>query len=359
MGLELRIKLRILLKLLLLAATLLFLVNQQAKAQDEFDALLEGGAEDAERYLGKFIEPIFKGVGIGLTNGWYNTAKPHKVLGFDITVTGNLAMVPDKDLVFRFANSDFDRIQLQSGEPSADLPTALGPKTTEEIAIEVVDENDVPTGVTLSMEALSGLDLEEEVGHNFVPVPMAHLGVGLPKNTDLKLRWAPSVNPDDFEASIFGFGIMHDIKQWIPGLQESSFHLSGFVGYTKIDASYDLVDSEFNNGTNDQVSNYQVRALTIQGLISKDFVAKKLFEFTLYGSLGFNNTSSELEMLGTYDLDESVNVLVDPIDLSFSSSGPRASAGFRMKLLAFLTLHADYTLQQYNTLTAGVGINVR
>ena len=359
MGLELRIKLRILIKLLLLAATLLFLVNRQAKAQDEFDALLESGAEDTEKYLGKYIEPIFKGVGIGLTNGWYNTAKPHKVLGFDITVTGNLAMVPDKDLVFRFANSDFDRIRLESGAPSADLPTVVGPKTTENIELVVVDENDIPTGTTLSIEALSGLDLEEEVGHNFVPVPMAHLGVGLPKNTDLKLRWAPTINPDDFEGSIFGFGIMHDIKQWIPSMEDSQFNLSGFIGYTKIDASYDLTESEFNKGTNDQVSNYSVNALTIQGLISKDLIAKKLFELTVYGSLGFNSTSSDLELLGTYELDESVNTLVDPIDLSFSSSGPRGSAGFRMKMLAFLTIHADYTLQAYNTLTAGVGINIR
>ena len=359
MGLELRIKLRILIKLLLLAATLLFLVNQQAKAQDEFDALLEGGVEDTEKYLGRFIEPIFKGVGVGLTNGWYNTAKPHKLLGFDITVTGSFAMIPDKDLVFRFANSDFERLRLESGAPSADLPTVVGPKTTETIAVEVVDANGIPTGTVLSREAFSGLDMEEEVGHNFVPVPMAHLGVGLPKNTDLKLRWAPTVNADDFEGNIFGFGIMHDIKQWIPGLKDSRFHLSGFIGYTKIDASYDLIESEFNNGTNDQVSNYNVRALTVQGLISKDLVSSKLFEFTVYGSLGFNRTSSDLEILGTYDLEESLNILVDPISLSFANSGPRTSAGFRIKTLAFLTIHADYTLQEYNTLTAGIGISVR
>ena len=359
MGLELQIKFRILIKLLLLTATLLFLVNQKAKAQDELEALLEGGAEDTEKYLGKFIEPVFQGVGIGLTNGWYNTAKPHKLLGFDITVTANLAMVPDKDLVFRFANSDFERIRLESGAPSADLPTVLGPKTDENIELVIVDENGDPTGTTLSVEAISGLDLEEEVGHNFVPVPMAHFGIGLPKNTDLKIRWAPSINPDDFEGSIFGFGIMHDIKQWIPSLEDSQFDLSGFIGYTRIKASYDLTDSDFNNGTNDQVSEYSVRALTIQGLISKDLIAKKLFEFTVYGSLGFNSIGSDLDLLGTYELDESVDTLVDPIGLSFSGSGLRGSAGLRMKMLAFLTIHADYTLQKYNTLTAGVGINIR
>ncbi len=359
MGLELRIKLRILLKLLLFAATLLFLVNNQAKAQDEFDVLLEGGTADAEKYLGKYIEPIFKGVGFGLANGWYNTAKTHKVMGVDLTITANLAMVPDKDQTFKFVSSDFERLQLESGSLSADLPTVAGPKTTENIEIVVIDDNDIPTGTTISRQAPSGLDLKEEVGHNFVPVPMAHLGIGLPKDTDLKLRWAPTVDVDDFEGKIFGFGILHNVKQWIPGLKESPFHLSGFVGYTKIEASYDLTSSDLNNGTNDQVSNYKVKSLTIQGIISKDLIAKKLFEFTVYGSLGYNSASSELQLLGTYELDQSVNTLNDPVDLSFSNSGVRGSAGLRMKLLAFLTLHADYTLQEYNTLTAGVGINVR
>jgi hypothetical protein len=56
---------------------------------------------------------------------------------------------------------------------------------------------------------------------------------------------------------------------------------------------------------------------------------------------------------GTYDAKE-----IDPIDMKYSASGPRVGAGFRLKLAVF-TLHADYTLQKYNALTVGFGINVR
>ncbi len=359
MGLELQFRLKFLVKLLLFAATLLVLINNTVNAQDEFDVLLEGGVEDTEKYLGNYIEPVLKGASIGLTNGWYNTAKPHKLMGFDITVSANLAFIPAKDLVFRFANSDYSNLQLESGAQSADLPTAVGPKTTENIEILIVDNNGNPTGTSLSTEALSGIDLENEVGHNFVPLPIANFGIGLPKNTDVKLRVAPTIKAKDFEGKIFGIGVMHDIKQWIPGIKESSFHLAGFVGYTKISAKYDLTSSQFNNGTNDQESNYSVSAFTIQGIISKDLIAAKLFEFTVYGSAGFNKVGSGIDIKGTYELDESVNTVVDPIDLSFDSSGPRLGAGFRMKMLAFLTIHADYTIQSFNTLTAGVGINIR
>ena len=49
----------------------------------------------------------------------------------------------------------------------------------------------------------------------------------------------------------------------------------------------------------------------------------------------------------------------DPISLDFDSgSSPRINAGLRLKLL-ILTLHAEYAIQKYNTLTLGVGISIR
>jgi hypothetical protein len=35
-----------------------------------------------------------------MTGGWYNTAKPHKLGGFDLTVTLNTASVPNGSKTF-------------------------------------------------------------------------------------------------------------------------------------------------------------------------------------------------------------------------------------------------------------------
>ncbi len=359
MGLELRIKFRILIKLLLLGAILIFLGNQQLKAQDELSELLEGGQRDAEKYLGYYVEPIFQSIGIGLANGWYTTGKSHKIGGFDITVTGSVAMVPDKRTLFTFNNSEFETIRLANGDTSSELPTVLGGTTSTELEIIIPQSGSLPN-TTVSTKAYDGLDLKEEVGGNFIPVPMVTFGVGLPKNTDLKIRFSPKLDIDNFDAKLRGFAVMHDVKQWIPGLKDMGFELSGFIGYTKISASYDFSDqTAFNNGTDDQVTNYSVNALTFQGILTKVFVDEKLFEFAVYGSVGMNSISSKFNIAGTYDLEESVETLIDPINLEFTSGGPRMTAGFRTKLLAFLTIHADYTVQQYHTLTAGVGINIR
>jgi hypothetical protein len=52
-----------------------------------------------------------------------------------------------------------------------------------------------------------------------LPVPMYQLGLGLPKGFELKVRFAPTVKMDDFQFNLFGIGIMHDVKQYIPGIK--------------------------------------------------------------------------------------------------------------------------------------------
>ena len=48
----------------------------------------------------------------------------------------------------------------------------------------------------------------------------------------------------------------------------------------------------------------------------------------------------------------------DPVKFDVGSSGPRFTAGMRLKL-AVITFHADYTIQKYKALSVGFGINVR
>ena len=100
-----------------------------------------------------------------------------------------------------------------------------------------------------------------------------------------------------------------------------------------------------------------MNATTVQGVISK-----KISVLTVYGGLGYNLAKSKLALLGSYDINQDGDFSdtreKDPLDVDFAASGPRVTAGFRLKL-AVITLHADYTLQRYNCLSIGLGINVR
>jgi hypothetical protein len=167
------------------------------------------------------------------------------------------------------------------------------------------------------------------------------------------LRFTPTIGVgDDASLKIFGIGIMHDVKQWIPGIKLLPFDLSGFVGYTR----FKLENYFDREGNPDQRGLFEMNATTLQGVISKTFSV-----LTLYGGMGYNIANSNLAMKGSYDINDDGEIgpnESDPLDLKFSASGFRTTAGFRLKL-AVLTLHADYTLQKYKCLTVGLGISVR
>lgn len=320
-----------------------------ACAQEELDQLMNESIDDGRKLIGAYISPFMKSVSLGLNQGWYNTAKAHKIGGIDITVTANAMTIPQSDLLFDVNKLNLEVIELDNNSPGYPFaPTLLGPDT--EPTFRFTDQE---TGFSETWVGPGGVDLEENLGKNWVPVPMANLGIGLPKGTDLKLRFTPTIDlGDESSLKIYGFGVMHDVKQWIPGIKLLPFDLSGFVGYTKL-----KLEAYFDPEANpDQRGIFEMNATTVQGVISKKFSV-----LTLYGGLGYNIAKSNLALKGTYDINEDGEASpneIDPLDLKFAASGFRTTAGFRLKL-AVLTLHADYTLQKYKCLTVGVGISVR
>jgi hypothetical protein len=318
-------------------------------AQDNFDDILKGSLKDANILAEGYVGPVMRSLGAGLNFGWYNTAKTHKTLGFDLTLTGTLVYIPSSEDFYKVDNNSLSEVKLisydgQTISPtgSGNVPTIFGPAKSP--TYEHVDTGETFLGP-------EGVDLEDAIKiAKALPVPMYQLGIGLPKNFDLKVRFAPTVTMQDFKFNLLGIGIMHDIKQYIPGIKEMPFDLSMFVGFTKMKAEQKI---EATSGAN-QKGILEFSSTTIQALISK-----KISVLTFYGGVGYDFGSSNLDMKGTYDLDDDgIAEATDPVALDFSTSGFRATGGLRLKL-AVITLHGDYTLGQYNALNAGFGINVR
>jgi hypothetical protein len=331
------------------------LLCSRANAQDDVDQFLQESAEDAEKLIGAYVSPLMKSVSLGLNQGWYNTAKPHKIAGVDITLTANLMKIPTDELFYDVAKLNLTKVDLHTTSPdytaNAKLaPTIFGPE--REPVFYIKDQNS--SNYNERFNGPPGIDLKGNFKMNSMPVPMAHLGFGLPKGTEIKFRYLPELDlGDEGSVKMFGIGIMHDVKQWIPGIKLLPFDLSGFVGHTKLDMNTTLDEPNTRNAK----GIFEIRSTTVQGLISKKFSV-----LTLYGGLGYNIAKSTLALKGEYDLndDNDYNDLreKDPINLNFAASGPRATAGFRLKLAIF-TIHADYTLQKYSCLTAGFGLSVR
>jgi hypothetical protein len=318
-------------------------------AQDDIDELLKESVDDGRKLIGAYVDPLMKSLSLGLNQGWYNTAKPHKIAGVDLTITVNAMTVPSDQKMFRPDQLGLTRLELAPSSPGHPYaPTILG--TDREPVFQVKGE----PGSTFT--GPPGLNLKEEINYDKVPVPMVHLGFGLPKNTDIKFRYVPTLNVgDDGSVKMFGLGIMHDIKQWIPGIKLMPFDLSAFVGYTKFELQSQLDAGNPQNA--DQRGIFTMNATTVQAVIGKKFSV-----ITFYGGIGYNIAKSNLALKGQYDIngdgDETDQFEKDPVDLKFAASGPRATIGTRLKLAVF-TFHADYTIQKYQCLTVGFGIAVR
>ncbi|MBX2914624.1 MAG: hypothetical protein KF856_05035 [Cyclobacteriaceae bacterium] len=317
-------------------------------AQDIND-LIKGSLQDANKLVDGYTQPVLKAFGYGLNQGWYNTAKPHKTLGIDLTISASAVYIPNSDLFYKVDNNQLSQVELQSvgGVPIdnsgiGNVPTIFGP--------DVIPQY-YSSSSGSSFDGPGGVDLKKELGIQAMPVPIANLGIGLPKGFDLKFRFVPTLQiGDDAEFGLFGVGVMHDVKQYIPGIKNLPFDLSAFVGYTKMKLTTELDVQSGNN----QRATFESAATTIQGLISK-----KISVLTFYGGVGYNVANSKIALLGDYDLNEDGYMdVTDPLRLKADANGFRTTVGMRLKLAVF-TFHGDYTVQKYNTLTVGFGINVR
>ncbi|MEP1487104.1 MAG: DUF6588 family protein [Algibacter sp.] len=340
---------------------LLFFVTQFSKAQELESILL--AADDASKLTENYIRPVMNGLMYSMNGGWATTAKTHKKFGFDLTISVNASMVPTADEVFQFIPSDYQFASLPNGETS--VPTVMGSddsETTVDIRVPYqgnsykVTSFQMPGGIT------------EDLPINAVPAPMVQIGFGLPSKTDIKVRYVPTLNFDDsVEASLIGLGLQHDLMQYFGPLDKLPLSVSVLAAFTKMDVTYAIEDEDSSDdiAITDGAAEFKMNTWTVQALGSLDFKI-----VTLYASLGYNNGSSSIKMKGDYELtyevednngtpvgtvDESIS---DPINLDFDANGMRSTIGARLNLGPF-KIFGDYTLQEYNTVSAGIALSFR
>lgn len=334
---------------------------QNIKSQELESILL--AADDAALLTENYLNPAMKGLMYSINGGWFTTGKVHKKFGFDITINANASLVPNADQFFRFIPEDYLFLSLPNGETK--IPTVMSESSFEtrvDVRIPVGDGTfkvgsfDMPGGI--------GSDLPL----NAVPSPMIQVGLGLPTKTDLKIRYVPNVSfVDDFESGLIGIGLQHDITQYLGPIEKLPLSISVLAAFTTLNASYAINNEDFSDEvsvTNGEAE-FKLNTYTIQAIGSLDFKI-----ITFYGSLGYNGGETTVKMKGdynlTYDVEDSNNNVIgtldetisDPFNLGFNISGMRATIGTRLNL-GFFKIFADYSLQEYNTISAGIALSFR
>jgi len=342
---------------------LFYLTVWYANSQD-FAAILAAGNKDASTYLGNYLEPVYKGLIYDLSNGWYHTGKTHKKYGFDVTISATAAFIPNEDKVFTFNNSDYEVLELEGGLSSDNLPTVMGAKSDKRINITIPLAGGVGFK-TSSFETLDGQ--EDEMPVSAIITPMVQIGFGLPSKTDIKVRYVPTIETEDISFNLFGIGLQHNILQHfkvadkIPLIAVSI--LGAFTTSTIIQTPEDVTTTKLV--ARNQETIFKVNSYTAQLLGN---VNLKIVNF--YAGLGYVGGATTTQIKGDYAITYShlnqfgvpigeteINI-VDPINMNYTISSMKATLGMRLNIMWF-KIFADYTVQEYNTVNAGIAFSFR
>ena len=259
-----------------------------------FSAFCQGDTENGKSLIEAYISPLGNSLGAALNNGWYNTAKPHSLGGFDVTITANIVMVPTTAKTFNITEST------EGTFTGGETPTILGPKDGGAVVKYGGGEETMPTGFDLPI----------------IPLPMLQAGVGLIKNTELDFRYMPElkIGDDAGKVGLFGIGLKHDILQWLPIADKAPIDLSIQAGYTKISSEVKLKNSTDVTSVPNQ-ANLGISATTVNLILSK-----KLLMFTPYLGVGYSSTRTTFNVQGEYSIAGLPIELDELTDIDFESN---------------------------------------
>ncbi|UCD38788.1 MAG: hypothetical protein JSW54_04730 [Fidelibacterota bacterium] len=347
-----------------LAMGLISPVQGQDGLAETLEALVKQNAKG-------YLSPLVTAFGTGANSGTFQRAKPHKILGFDVTLNAALVSVPEAAQEFEFLipdNNISTPIAIPGyGTHSVDLPFNVLYSTgvmvptffgeTDGVNVPVNNTaartaiiNGLVTSTSLdasTIETLAGSEIDNaidgipplggEEGISGIGVPlwpsiMPQFSVGLPMNVELTFRgFTLDIPESDDQIKLGGFGAKIGFSEFIP-----LFPVDLAAGYY---------------ATNLDLAGVVTGANTIMTLQA----SKSIPLITIYG--GFGLESSQLSI--KYDYTNPADQSIDTIKFDMEGDNKtRVIAGLRLKL-ALLTINADVNTGEYTAYNLGVGLTLR
>ena len=288
---------------------------------------------DAQAFLQEYLNPLGNGLGAITNNGWYNSAKPHKVLGFDATFTLSVLNVSDE-------KKSFDPNSISNFSSSeTSTPTILG---SGDGAIVQYDGEEFKLP-------------NQKTSFSTLILPNFNFGLGILKKTELNGRFIPNYKYDlgffgKGEIGMWGVGFKHDLLQWIPIIGNAiPISLSLQAGHTQLNSELSILDQEVN---------IDVQATNLNIILSR-----KILMLTGYTSFGYNFSTTTFSAGENINDSENFNLNeleIDlPIEMKFENNNEfRANVGLRFNL-AVVTINANHTFSKYPVTTLGLGVGLR
>lgn len=319
-------------------------------SQSGFESILLAVESDSKKIFKRYMNPLMKGAIYSSNTGWYNTAKVHKKLGIDLSLRLNASFVPSSEQIFSV--TDLDYISTEA----INLPTIAGESRQENLIITIPSDGNLPE-MTTTIKSPKGIKSRLPLGA--IPAPVLQLGIGIPFDTEIIIRYSPEYHRRGIDMSLKGIGVKHNLLQYFGPIDKFPLNVSAFASFSKMKIDYDIQSFSSLEGSG-QVAQFSLNNYNLLLLASLDVLV-----VNFYGGIGLTGGSSSFKMLGQYDLEYQTQsnipiqrTLKDPIDMNFKASDFQTTLGAKFKFLIF-SAFIDFTFQEYNTLSAGISANFR
>ncbi len=284
-------------------------------------------SQSLEDYLSKYtkengklyLQPFADAFSADFNSGLFHNARIHK-MGFQlyIGVVGQVAMIPSKAKYF----NGFTESSLFDPEGPHKVPTVFGP--TEGVVVPIK-----ASGGLLEYAFPGGFDLD------YVPLAMPQITLGSVFGTDFTARYAEVDIEDAGKIKVFGWGLRHNISQYI-----SLLPLDLAIGY---------YNQSFKIG---EYMDASANVLNLQASYSIPVL-------TFYGGMGYENSKVHVEY--TYEgPDVQGTSIAEGDKVTFDMEGAntvRLTLGMTINL-GPVKIHGDYNLAKQNTFAVGLGIGI-
>lgn len=328
------------------------LVCSAVSWSQDFSSIFTLGLEESNRFAKGYLQAGSESMVYSMHNGWFNSAEAKPLLGFEISFIGNIAMVDDDKHTFSYTPDPAGNLHFSDGSLTKDVATILGEVNPDvEMTLTVTNQT---TGLSENIEVV----LPESVtGSDVMNVPSGYIqaSMGILKGTEVKLRILPGIDINGRRIGLLGGAIQHEFTKWLPADKLWPVAISGMVAYARLDANYDMQDVVDVDGVNQRFVN-KTDSWLFQAIVST-----KLPVINFYGGIGYITGVSDSYLRGTYEAYQGFGVHVtvkDPIAVTNKISGIRGTIGTRLKL-GFFRLNAEYSVADFNTVSAGVSFGFR
>ncbi|RDC61544.1 DUF6588 family protein [Adhaeribacter pallidiroseus] len=331
------------------------------RAQNETAEIIKSGITNAELLAKAYSQPLSKAFGTDINTGWITTGKAFKPGRFEIRVFANAAFVPEKDRTFDVSTIGLNsNVRLAPGSSKL-APTVFGDDSPGPLLNVYATRPD-----TKQEEQVTSFNTPEGIGTGIAPIPMAQVTVGLVKETELMVRFIPKSKAGDFNVDLWGVGLKHSIRQWIPGIADLPFDITAAAAYSSFRSSYQLEVNPQSGVVNPNPADYTNQRIIFdtKAFIGQLVASKTISVITGYASFSYSSASTTTGMLGNYPITvlreqppytRQVQNVTDPVNFITDYTQLGITGGFRLKLAIF-TLNAEGTWAKYPTVSAGIGL---